>query len=145
MEANFSKENKIIINYNKDVKESILNNVKSKYVLKKILYYLPYNKFLNIIKYNKKLQNKLDIRQSNYIEYSQIKIEIEVFPTEINRDFISNKWFYERYKDYIHVYFDDSKEEIKRNYYTKEDKFNKIKIIIDYKVESLGNLFFFCD
>ena len=144
MDANFSKENKIIINYNKDGKESILNIIKSKYILKKILYYLPYNKFLNIMKYNKKLQNKLDIGESNYSEYSQIKIEIEVFPNEKNRDFISNRWFYERYKDYIHVYLDDNKEEIKRNYYTKEDKFNKIKIIIYYKTESLNGLFCFC-
>ena len=45
---------------------------------------------------------------------------------------------------YYHIYLDDSKNEIKRNYITKKDKFSKIKIIIDYEIKSLIELFKDC-
>ena len=35
---------------------------------------------------------------------------------------------------YFHFYFDDSKKEIKRNYFEDNEKVNTIKIIIDYHV-----------
>ena len=43
---------------------------------------------------------------------------------------------------YYHIYFNDNKEEIKRNYL--DDNVSKIKIIIDYQVKSLENLFYRC-
>ena len=45
---------------------------------------------------------------------------------------------------YYHIFFNDSKEEITRHYLTEKDKVNKIRIIIDYQVESLNGLFFGC-
>ena len=47
-------------------------------------------------------------------------------------------------KEYYHIYFDDKKEENKRNYIKKEDKVNIIKIIIDYQVKSFQELFSCC-
>ena len=60
-------------------KASNLNHVKSKYILKKIYDNVPNTKFLNIIRYNKTIQNRLDINISIYkTEYSKIIFEISV-------------------------------------------------------------------
>ena len=57
-----------------------LNNVKSKLILKKIFDNITTIKRLNIIRYNKSIQNKLNIDINSYkIEYSQIIFEIEIY------------------------------------------------------------------
>ena len=43
---------------------------------------------------------------------------------------------------YYHIYFDDNKEEIKRNYLNKNEKIKIIKIIMDYHVKSFEKLFY---
>ena len=45
---------------------------------------------------------------------------------------------------YYHIYFNDNKEEIKRNKINKEDKVRKIKIIIDSEIKSFYYLFYWC-
>ena len=47
-------------------------------------------------------------------------------------------------KKYYHIYFDDSKEEIKRNYFKIDEKIKTVKIIIDYQVKSFKDLFYNC-
>ena len=47
-------------------------------------------------------------------------------------------------EQYYHIYFNNNKEEIKRNYINK-DEIKIIKIIIDYKIESLEKLFGDCE
>ena len=47
-------------------------------------------------------------------------------------------------KEYYHIYFNNSNEEIKRNYLNKNEKVKIIKIIIDYQVTSFQNLFNYC-
>ena len=119
-------------------------NIKSIYFLQKIFDYLKMPKSLEIIKYNKNIQNRLNISINNYKiyseEYSSIEIELTPMKNEYGR-FInfSNK------KDYYHIYFNDNKDEIKRNYLSKDDKVDKIKIIIDYQVISFENLFKDCE
>ena len=44
---------------------------------------------------------------------------------------------------YYHIYFNNNKAEIKRNYLEEKDQIKTIKIIIDYQVKSLEDLFFF--
>ena len=75
----FSKENLNIINYH-----SILLNIKSKYLIIKILDNLKRNKSLTIIKHNKKIQNKLDINKNTYKEYIYIysQIILEIIPSK---------------------------------------------------------------
>ena len=80
-------DSKIASNNEKEITEPIkskitLENIKSKYILEKILDILQKSKYLNIIKYNKNIQQKLDINIKNYQEYSQIysPIEIEIIP-----------------------------------------------------------------
>ena len=63
----------------------ILNNVKSNYILKKILDNIRQIKTLNIIRYNKIIQNRLNIDINTYKnEYSKIKLELEIFPPPTN-------------------------------------------------------------
>ena len=45
--------------------------ISSQYCLKLIFTYLPYNQVLNILKYNKRIQKKLEINISNYEEYNK--------------------------------------------------------------------------
>ena len=43
---------------------------------------------------------------------------------------------------YYHIYFDNNKEEIKRNYLNENEQIKLIKIIIDYQVKSFKKLFY---
>ena len=45
---------------NEDNKKSILSIIKSNYILKQLLDYLHPKKYLNLIRYNKFIQNKLN-------------------------------------------------------------------------------------
>ena len=123
-----------------------LENVKSKYILKKIFFNLKKGKFLNIIKYNNKLKNRLDITINNFKEYSELfsPIEIEIIPIKNkNCEFIK---YYQQNENLYHIYFNDNKnEEIKRNFLKEDDKVNKITVIIDYEVKSFYNLFSRCN
>ena len=47
-------------------------------------------------------------------------------------------------KKYYHIYFNDNKEEIKRNNINEDDKARKVKIIIDSEVKSFSKLFYYC-
>ena len=124
--------------------KSALENVKSFYILKKIFNYLMKNKQFEIIKYNKKIQNRLNITIDNYKKYREMfsQIEIEVIAIK-NKDckFI-NITEYE--KPYYHIYFNDNKEEIKKYSLNKNDKVSKINIKIDYQIESFYGLFYQC-
>ena len=44
-----------------------------------------------------------------------------------------------------HIYFDNSKEEIKRNYLNDNENVKKIKIKIDYEIKSFKDLFYYID
>ena len=128
-----SKDNKQGIN---DIKSSIsLINVKSDFFLEKLFDNVPKNLFFTIVKYNKKVQKRLKISIQNYKKYSEYlqifsPIEIEVIP-------IKNKYgkfinINEKVPLY-HIYFNDDKEEIKKNSLDKDDKVSKIKIIIEHQ------------
>ena len=91
----------------KDIKsKDKLNNIKSDYFLQKICDYLNRKKSLEIFKYNKNIQKRLNININNYKEYSEIysSIEIELMPIENN----DGKLFInipEDEKKYFHIYF----------------------------------------
>ena len=121
----------------------IIENIKSRYILSKIYNNMTKIKKLVIVKYNKKIQNRLNLNVNDYKECC--KIEIEIIP-------VKGKCKYGRFinidendKLYYHIYFNDNKEEIKNKYEIKtKDKVTKIKIIIDYQVKSFKKLFFNC-
>ena len=73
---NVSKEN------NKEKENAkpnpILENIKSRYILSKIYDNMPKKKKLEIIKYNKKIQNRLNLSIKDYKEYSETFTPIEI-------------------------------------------------------------------
>ena len=118
-----------------------LNDVKSNYMVKNIFNYIKRNKSLNIIKFSKNVQERLDITIKDYKYYYET-LEIGIIPVKdkygkfIN---IGDK------KECYHIIFDDRGEEINRNYLTEEDEVSKIRILIDPEVKSLKNLFNGCE
>ena len=123
-----------------------LNNLKSKYILQLIFAFLHKSKFLNLIKYNKKFQTRLNLSFKDYKDYfryfSPIEIELEISPNRNNYCKFIN--IYEDSDEFIHIYFDNQREEIKRFYLYKDENIKKIKLIIDYPIDSLKNLFENC-
>ena len=154
---NVSKENS---KDNESAKPNpILENIKSRYILSKIYDNMTKKKKLEIVKYNKKVQNRLNLDIKDYKEYSETysSIEIEIMPAKGKYgEFIKIK---KNDKLYYHIYFNNNIKEIKNNYRIKEedgvtkheyyieenDKVTKIKIIIDYQVKSFKELFYDCE
>ena len=60
-------------NHNKCNKKCILEDVRSRYILKIIFDYLQEYKLLKIIHYNKNLQNKLNKDINNYKNCQELK------------------------------------------------------------------------
>ena len=122
------------------IDKKFLMKVKSKYILKRIFAHIQYTKFLNIIRYNKNLQSKLNIELNDYKEY--LKTEIEIIPKDSVFDKIINV------KDndvpYFHFYINDDKKEKNFVYLFFNCSIRKIKIIIDYEVKSFDRLFGGC-
>jgi len=121
---------------------SIIEKIKSRYILSNIYDIISKKRELEIVKYNKRIQNRLNLGVKDYKEYCEIEVDI-----------IPNKDKYGRYinideddKLYYLIYFNDNKVEIKNKYEIKEeDKVIRIKIIIDYQVKSFEDLFCYCD
>ena len=129
---------------NKIELKNIFKNLKGDYFLQKLFNHLSKKKSLEIIKYNKSIKNKINISIVDYKEYSDIysSIEIELKPAKNKYgNFINiNK----ENENYFHIYFNDKKPEIKRNYLKQNEKISKIKIIIDYHIKSFEGLFHYC-
>ena len=128
---------------NKIESKDIFKNLKSDYFLQKLFNSLFTKKSLYIIKYNKKIKDRLGISVKDYKEYSEkyssIEIEIKTIK-KIYGKFINIK---EENEKYYHIYFDNNKEEIKRNSLYFNENVKKIKIIIDYQINSFEGLFEF--
>ena len=109
--------------------------IRSKYILAQIFEYIQQDRKLNIIRYNKKLKYKLNIKMDKF-KKAYSKIEIEIFPKEneygrfIHIPNMKGDFNY-------HIYFDDNKEDIKRRELTENDKVKKIKVILNHKIKSL--------
>ena len=97
-----------------------------------------------MIHLDKNLLKILDKKIKDY-KNEYLKIEIEIFPLEKidkNQKFIN---ILEKNESLFHIYFNDNNiEEIRRNEINKDDKIEKIKIIIDSKIKSLRLLFYEC-
>ena len=135
-------------NTNSENKKSItLNSIKSKYFLVNLFKHIKHIKSLDIMRYNKTIQTRLHITLETYKKYSQTftPIEIELIPEKEKYCKIIH-FLNDEEKQYYHIYINNSKEEIKRNYLNKNDDLTniKIKIIIDYKIKSFEKLFLNC-
>ena len=108
---NVSKENN---KENESAKPNpIINNLKSDYFLQKLYDIMSKKKKLEIVKYNKRIQNRLNLSAKDYKEYSETftSIEIEIIPKKGEYGKFIN--INENDKLYYHIYFNDNKEEIK--------------------------------
>ena len=118
-------------------------SIKSIYFIRKIFNNLNQKRKLEIVNYSNRMQNILKLRLNDYKKYfwTFTPIEIEVKPSKECKTFICiNKGE----ESYYHIYFNDNKEEIKRNYLNEYDNVSKIKIIIDWQSKSLKGIFWNC-
>ena len=126
-----------------DDNNCFLKKVRSKYILKQIFNNVNEIITLDIIRYNKSFQKKLNKKINDYKKHYS-KIEIDIIPAENEiGEFIHIH--NEKLKSYFHIYFDDSKVEIKRNYLNENDNVKIIKIIIDFQIKSFKELFEYCE
>jgi len=94
-------------------KKCIFNDVRSKVILKKIFHNLDKRIYCQIIRYNKNLQKKINIKLEDYHQLYKIysKIELEIIPTSqfrLTEEIIkmnNNKSFY-----HIHYIYDKNKK-----------------------------------
>ena len=120
------------------------DNIKSNFIFKRTIDFIKKKKFLEIMKYNKKLKKRLNLTINDYKEFSKLYSSIEL---ELTID--DNKYGYfinipDKEIDYYHIYLNNSKEEIKRNHLNEDEKINKLKIKIGYQVKSFKGLFSYC-
>ena len=130
--------------------------IKSKFVLKRIFQNIKENKFLDMIRYNKRFQNKFNISIQNYREYNQIEIELkQIIHSDKNSKFINIDIMNE---PYIHINKDKKENDSTNPFMIKTLKEPSIfrpitnmiedsdkKIIIDFEVKSLKGLFKNCE
>ena len=69
------------------------------------------------------------------------KVELEIIPIGNNFNIFINQFEKE---SYYHIYINDNKEELKRNYLVRNDKAKKIKVILDGEIKSFSKLFKNC-
>ena len=120
--------------------ENLIND----YFLHILFNYLEKKKLLDILKYNKHIKKRINININDYKEclekYSSIEIEIKTMNNKCG--FFINI-LYEN-SIYYHIYFNNKKEKIKRNYINENEKIKIIKIKIDYQIKSFKDLFHNC-
>ena len=138
----------------KNKEEGELNQIKAKdkfeylksdYFLEKLFNNLERKKLLKILKYNKRIKNRININIKDYKEYSEIYSPIEIEIKPVNNAHGSFINIVKENEKYFNIYFNNDKEEIKRNYINKDEKVKIIKIIINHQIRSLNHLFSFCE
>ena len=119
----------------------ILDNVKSKFILKQIICLLPDKKFMKIIQYNKNMQHKLDLSINDYKRFYQIELEIITVPNNYGKFINVTEGEDSNYQ----FFFNNKKNEINRNYLKENENVQKIIVILDYQISSFYNLFNGCE
>ena len=122
-------------------KNDLLQKVRSKYILKQILYHLNHFQLMQIVRYNKKLQKLYDLKIDNYKKES-LRLEIEVYPVENGKGKFIN--IRKGHEPYFKIYFNNKEQEVKTQKILKKDKVWKIKILIEYNNNAFYGLFKDC-
>ena len=94
---------------NKNKANANLDDVKSKFILKKIIAHLPEKKFMKIIKYNKHMRHRLNIDNTDYKKAYQVELEIIPLPNHFGK-FIS---VIKGEESNYNIFFNDKKKEKK--------------------------------
>jgi len=128
-----------------NVANNQLKNVKSHYIIKKFFEYITERKSLEIIRYNKSIQKRINININHYKAYYETKTSIELDIIPMKGEYGKFLHIYTKDKKYFHIYFNDNKKkEIEITTLNKDDNVSKISIIIDYQIKSFSQLFFMC-
>ena len=116
-----------------------LIKIRCNYFLEKLFNILEKKKSLDLIKYNKKLKKRINININDYKEYLEkySSIEIEIKP--VNNEYGKFINIEKEEEKYYHIYFNNNKKEINRNYINKDEEIKIIKITIDYQITSSMN------
>ena len=111
-----------------------LEKLRSDYFLKLLFNNLEKKKLLEIIKYNKNIKKRINLNINDYKQYSEIysSIELEIIPAKNKYSKFIN--INGKDKTYYHIYFNNNKEEINRNFINKDDNIKNINIIIFKKL-----------
>ena len=108
--------------------------IRSKYILKKIFENINQRRCLQLVKYNKKIQYKINISLKDYNEYNQIEFELYPILYYQKENIFSDLKNINKFNG--HIYINNNKQEIN---YDKLSKFNEnisvIKIKIDYEIK----------
>ena len=138
--SDITKKDNEEINKNK----SIIENIKSNYILKIIFNYLPQYRLLKINKYYRMNQKRLDLNINEYKNYCESfsSIILEIIPFQ--HDYGSFINIDKNDELYYHIYFNNNKEEIKRTYINKNEEINNILIKISFPIISFYKLFYDC-
>lgn len=123
-----------------------IESIKSDYFLEKVYSRIPKNKCLGIVRFSKKMQKRLGLTIKDYKEYSETLTPIWIELTPVTGKYgqfinIEN----DEEKQYYHIFFNDSQEEVKKYEIKEEDKVKIIKIVIDPPIKSFKSLFLWCE
>ena len=130
---------------NKIELKDIFKNLKSDYFLQKLFNNLLINKSLDIIKYNKNIKDRINISIKDYKEYLEIYSSIEIEIKIVNNKYGTFININKEKEIYYHIYFNNNKKEIKRNYLNENENVEKLNIIIDHQIKSFEELFKSCE
>ena len=119
----------------------VLEKLRSDNILRKIVEYMKKIRSLEIIRYNKGLQKRLNLTLKDYKKYSLL-IEVELKPVDDKYGKFIN--IPDGKKKSIHIYFDNSNEETKRHFLKEKEKVKIINIQIDSPVQTFKGLFSGC-
>jgi len=129
-----------------NVANNQLKNVKSHYIIKKFFEYITERKSLEIIRYNKSIQKRINININHYKAYYETKTSIELDIIPMKGEYVKFIYINTKDKKYFHIYFNDNKKkEIEITTLNKDDNVSKISIIIDYQIKSFSKLFYHCE
>ena len=119
----------------------MINGIKSIIILKRIFSNLTETALMKLIIYNKNIQTKLNMSINDYINFYKQTI-IEIIPKNENKKiYFINR---EGGKKYYHIFFNDSKEEVDRNYIQAHENITKIIVKIDKEINSFFRIFENC-
>ena len=87
-----------------------LKNVKSHYIIQLIFEYMTERKYLETIRYNKRIQKRIDININHYKAYSETKTSIELDIIPMKDKYVKFINIKKEDKKYFHIYFNDNKK-----------------------------------
>ena len=121
----------------------MLHKIRSRYVLKEIFDLLDTFPRLALVRYNLRLQNKIELTLKDYQDYGQI--EIELIPKQLNQlKYGKNVFINIQDKNEFKIYFNSEVKHRRRTYITRADNVKTIRVVIGKKVKSFKKLFYGC-